>query len=85
MTKGRKLAVGLGLAGDWGNPAVKHGFIEPPICQTQPLTLCDADHVQRVTLARQTALFERRDSEHNGHSSGFHLSDPIHSHVRRFK
>jgi hypothetical protein len=35
---------GLIWGGDWGDPTAKHTFI-------------DADHVQRVTLARQVTLF----------------------------
>lgn len=35
---------GLIWGGDWGNPAIHHTFV-------------DADHVQRVTIARQEALF----------------------------
>jgi hypothetical protein len=35
---------GLIWGGDWGDPTTKHTFI-------------DADHVQRVTLARQVTLF----------------------------
>ena len=42
-----ELAHGNGLiwGGDWGDPSIKHSFI-------------DADHVQRVTIARQDALFK---------------------------
>jgi len=41
-----KLAQASGLiwGGDWGNPAIKHSFV-------------DAVHVQRCTVARQVALF----------------------------
>jgi hypothetical protein len=36
---------GMIWGGDWGDPSIKHSFI-------------DADHVQRITIARQDGLFK---------------------------
>jgi len=54
---------GLIWGGDWGNPSIKHTFV-------------DAVHVQRCSIARQPALFDGSwypDSDYNPYTDDSHL------------